>query len=172
LDLQIASACRVLRVISAGLGRSSLLASPTPSISDQHARCCPALTHTQSEEPVKGFTKWESQATTDPDQIYRWWLDGPYNIGVATGPSQLVVVDCDVPRGSGEAHWCLFGKRSRVTGHRFAENVLGWHAKWRLAPVLDGPEAGIRSSYDETSMLFETLGRCPDPSRRPGTRHR
>jgi hypothetical protein len=37
-------------------------------------------------------------ATTDPDQITRWWREAAYNIGVATGPSGLLVIDLDLPR--------------------------------------------------------------------------
>ena len=47
----------------------------------------PACTH--------GF----KNATTDPEQIREWWKDNPYNIGIATGPSKLVVVDCDLVDG-------------------------------------------------------------------------
>jgi hypothetical protein len=38
--------------------------------------------------------QWETRATTYPDQINRWW-QVPYTIGIATGPSGLVVVDLD-----------------------------------------------------------------------------
>jgi Bifunctional DNA primase/polymerase, N-terminal len=55
--------------------------------------------------PLKPNTKvpalrqgWEERATTDPDRIRRCWSDGPYNIGVACGPSRLLVVDCDTPK--------------------------------------------------------------------------
>lgn len=41
---------------------------------------------------------WETRATTDPDRIRRCWSTGPYNIGVACGPSGLVVVDLDTPK--------------------------------------------------------------------------
>ena len=41
---------------------------------------------------------WESRATTDPDRIRRCWSDRPCNIGVACGPSGLLVVDCDTPK--------------------------------------------------------------------------
>jgi hypothetical protein len=41
---------------------------------------------------IKG---WPEQATTDPEQIAAWWARRPCNIGIATGPSRLVVVDCD-----------------------------------------------------------------------------
>ncbi|WP_328525641.1 bifunctional DNA primase/polymerase [Kribbella sp. NBC_00359] len=41
---------------------------------------------------------WPHQATTDADQITRWWREAPYNIGVATGPSGLLVIDLDQPK--------------------------------------------------------------------------
>ncbi len=52
-----------------------------------------------------GHLKWEQRATTDPDRIRATWSTGPYNIGVACGPSGLVVVDLDVPKdnSSGDA---------------------------------------------------------------------
>jgi hypothetical protein len=40
---------------------------------------------------------WQDLATTSPDQIRDWWARAPYNIGVACGPSGLVVVDLDLP---------------------------------------------------------------------------
>ncbi|MEU9199477.1 bifunctional DNA primase/polymerase [Streptomyces sp. NPDC048332] len=45
-----------------------------------------------------GHRKWEDRATTDPDRIRRAWADHPFNIGIATGPSGLVVVDLDMPK--------------------------------------------------------------------------
>jgi hypothetical protein len=48
--------------------------------------------------PPRGFTDWERHATTDPDLIRRIWARQPYNIGVATGPSRLVVIDLDAPK--------------------------------------------------------------------------
>jgi hypothetical protein len=42
---------------------------------------------------------WEQRATTDPDRIRRCWSQGrPYNIGIACGPSGLLVVDLDTPK--------------------------------------------------------------------------
>ncbi|MFB7515722.1 bifunctional DNA primase/polymerase [Streptomyces sp. NPDC056144] len=62
----------------------------------------PAL-HGESRCPrtgpcVGGHVKWESRATTDRERIVRAWEQGPFNIGLATGPSGLVVVDLDVPK--------------------------------------------------------------------------
>ncbi|MCN0180708.1 bifunctional DNA primase/polymerase [Salinispora arenicola] len=41
---------------------------------------------------------WEPRATTDPDRIRRAWSARPYGIGIACGPSGLVVIDPDVPK--------------------------------------------------------------------------
>jgi len=38
---------------------------------------------------------WQDLATTDPDRIRCWWGRQPYNIGIACGPSGLVVIDLD-----------------------------------------------------------------------------
>jgi hypothetical protein len=50
-----------------------------------------------------GHAGWEQRATTDPDRIRSAWAtDGPaYNVGVACGPSRLVVIDLDTA-ASGE----------------------------------------------------------------------
>lgn len=40
---------------------------------------------------------WETRATLDPELISRTWSRAPFNIGVACGPSRLVVIDLDVP---------------------------------------------------------------------------
>lgn len=46
---------------------------------------------------------WEPRATTDPDRIRRAWTSRGYGIGLACGPSHLVVVDLDVPKGDSTA---------------------------------------------------------------------
>ncbi|WP_405811532.1 bifunctional DNA primase/polymerase [Streptomyces sp. NBC_01520] len=50
-----------------------------------------------------GHRKWEQRATTDPDRIHRAWSAGRFNIGIATGPSGLVVVDLDMPKPNSSA---------------------------------------------------------------------
>lgn len=42
-----------------------------------------------------GHRKWEDRATTDPDRIRAAWSSGAFNVGIATGPSGLVVLDLD-----------------------------------------------------------------------------
>lgn len=45
-----------------------------------------------------GHAGWEQRATRDPDRIRRAWSTGPpFNIGIATGPAALLVVDLDIP---------------------------------------------------------------------------
>ncbi|MEU5516100.1 bifunctional DNA primase/polymerase [Streptomyces griseoaurantiacus] len=46
----------------------------------------------------RGHRKWEQRATTDPGRIRATWSRAPYNVGIATGPSGLVVVDLDLPK--------------------------------------------------------------------------
>ena len=43
------------------------------------------------------IAEWPTRATIDPPTIREWWARNPgSNIGIACGPSKLVVVDCDV----------------------------------------------------------------------------
>ncbi|MFD5860952.1 bifunctional DNA primase/polymerase [Streptomyces chartreusis] len=55
---------------------------------------------------------WETRATTDPDRITRAWSVAAFNIGIATGPSGLVVIDLDKPKHPGDtppAAWAEHG---------------------------------------------------------------
>lgn len=46
------------------------------------------------------LVRWKTEATTDPNKIHRLWADWPTaNIGIATGPSGLLVVDVDIRDG-------------------------------------------------------------------------
>ncbi|NUL05344.1 bifunctional DNA primase/polymerase [Streptomyces lunaelactis] len=57
---------------------------------------------------------WEARATTDPARIARCWGHAPYNIGIATGPSRLVVVDLDTTKDPDDvppAEWAQHGVR-------------------------------------------------------------
>ncbi|MFD4907509.1 bifunctional DNA primase/polymerase [Kitasatospora purpeofusca] len=63
-----------------------------------------------------GHQGWEQRATLDSDTVRRTWSHRPYGIGLATGPSGLVVVDLDtykpgatVPAEWAEAPWVTGG---------------------------------------------------------------
>ncbi|MCT7352491.1 bifunctional DNA primase/polymerase [Streptomyces sp. 15-116A] len=68
-----------------------------------------------------GHVKWEQRATTDPDRIRAAWSTAPFNVGIATGPSGLIVVDLDTPehKGSSDAPCgaATFGALCERAGH-------------------------------------------------------
>lgn len=41
--------------------------------------------------------RWEQRACADPERVARYWPGPRYNIGIACGPSRLVVIDLDTP---------------------------------------------------------------------------
>ncbi|MFG2293121.1 bifunctional DNA primase/polymerase [Streptomyces sp. NPDC048603] len=45
-----------------------------------------------------GHLKPEQRATTDPDRIHSAWATRAFNVGLATGPAGLVVIDLDAPK--------------------------------------------------------------------------
>jgi len=45
-----------------------------------------------------GHQGWEPRATTDPARIRRAWSLAPFNVGIATGPAGLIVIDLDTPK--------------------------------------------------------------------------
>ncbi|MDO3687354.1 bifunctional DNA primase/polymerase [Micromonospora sp. C28ISP2-4] len=95
-----------------------------------------------------GHVGWEQRATTDSDRIRRAWSTRPYGVGIACGPSGLVVVDLDVPKhpdDSPPAQW--------------AGACDGWDVFATLAarhgtPIDSfdgfGPDAGPRTGIDAT----------------------
>ncbi|MFI8828592.1 bifunctional DNA primase/polymerase [Streptomyces sp. NPDC053431] len=51
---------------------------------------------------ANGHRTPEQRATTDPDLLAAAWTHAPYNIGIATGPSGLLVVDLDTLKPTDE----------------------------------------------------------------------
>lgn len=49
-----------------------------------------------------GHRTFEQRATTDPARIERCWATGPFNVGIATGPARLLVVDLDTLKPTDE----------------------------------------------------------------------
>lgn len=59
-----------------------------------------------------GHQGWEQRATTDVDELARWWRVVPYNIGIACGPARLVVIDLDSARSQKPPReWAKLGVR-------------------------------------------------------------
>jgi hypothetical protein len=58
----------------------------------------PKLSPEKIKEPA--IAQWQKRATTDPDQIKRWWKQTNWNIGIATGPGgDRIVSDYDMKPG-------------------------------------------------------------------------
>src|SRR3954454_25022495 len=66
----------------------------------------------RDKRPLPYFKRWEQRATRDPDTIFAWWTVAPYNIGIATGPSKLLVIDCDTSEEGTD--WRLIGNDVRI----------------------------------------------------------
>ncbi|GIJ07303.1 bifunctional DNA primase/polymerase [Micromonospora andamanensis] len=92
---------------------------------------------------------WEERATTDPARIRRAWSARPYGVGIACGPSGLVVVDLDVPKHPGDVpppQWDGAGDGLDVFSILTARHGTPTDPLGRSGP--DGPPpAGIEVTY-------------------------
>lgn len=61
-----------------------------------------------SKRPI--ITRWEQRATLDPERVRRWWTRFPdSNVGIACGPSGLLVLDLDAAHGPVPGPWAELG---------------------------------------------------------------
>lgn len=86
-----------------------------------------------SKIPPKGMDAWESKATNDPIQVTELWNVHPdCNVGLATGPSGLVVLDFDAAKSpqetSGiEAFRAVYPGRKLPGTYTVRTAGGGWH---------------------------------------------
>ncbi|MGY4770304.1 bifunctional DNA primase/polymerase (plasmid) [Kribbella sp. CWNU-51] len=71
---------------------------------------------------------WEHAATTNHLAIARTWREAPYNIGVAAGPSNLLVVDLDQPKNPTDLAREPWRRRGATTGADVLALVATDHA--------------------------------------------
>ena len=112
--------------------------------------------------------RWETRASTDPDQINRWWHHIPRTIGIATGPSGLVVIDLDTRKHGQTApdRWAALGIGSgagvlRALARQHDTTVTptyavttpsgGWHLYY-TAP----PGTPLRNTHDVIGWKIDT----------------
>ena len=110
---------------------------------------------------------WERRACADPGRVGRYWPSAQHNIGVACGPSRLVVVDLDTHSPPPD-DW-------RLPGVHDGRDVLALVAEWAGQPwpvtytvktptgglhlyysAPDGP--GIRNSAGKIGPLIDVRG--------------
>ncbi|MEV8375135.1 bifunctional DNA primase/polymerase [Kribbella sp. NPDC056861] len=75
----------------------------------------------------------EAAATTNHRTIARLWKQAPYNIGIATGPSGLLVVDLDLPKHDDDVPPVEWGTRGAATGAEVLALIAAEHRATVLA---------------------------------------
>jgi hypothetical protein len=112
--------------------------------------------------------RWETRASTDPDQINRWWRQVPFTIGIATGPSGLVVVDLDTrkPGETTPGRWAALGigsgtgvlralarQRGGTVTPTYAVTTAsgGWHLYYTTPPGMQ-----LRNTHDVIGWKIDT----------------
>jgi len=110
---------------------------------------------------VPAVEDWQHSATTDPAQITQWWYEAPYNIGVATGPSGLLVIDLDrlKPGETAPEPWNTRGAASGrdVLDQLAAEAGQRLPRTWTVTTASGGQHLYYRQP--DTQTLGNTAGR-------------
>ena len=106
-----------------------------------------------------GHQGWEPRATTDPGRIGRAWARTPYNIGIACGPSGLLVIDLDTAQA----------RRGAAAGMGAARHHR-WRGRARRAVRAARPAVPVRDVHgaDPPRRAAPVLHR---PARRPARQH-
>ena len=115
--------------------------------------------------------RWETRASTDPDQIAAWWRQAPYSIGLATGPSGLVVIDLDTTRHAETVpdQWARLGITTgtgvlRTLARQHGQEIIptyavstpsgGWHLYYTSPPG-----AALRNTCGVLGWKIDTRAR-------------
>jgi hypothetical protein len=95
---------------------------------------------------------WQDLATTSADQIRDWWTRAPYNIGIACGPSALIVIDLDLPRDADDDEEAAGGALFPLSG----ADILSGLARQRGERypggtyIVDTPSGGCHLYFSAT----------------------
>jgi len=85
-----------------------------------------------NKRPKRGFMDWEANASTDPEEIRKWWSDGNWLPAVAPGRTGHAVIDVDRHPGQPDGFKILdeenINMRSKVQGTSLSGNGTHfWH---------------------------------------------
>lgn len=103
----------------------------------------------------RGHAKWEQRATTDPERIERTWATGAFNVGIATGPSHLVIVDLDIPKGKDSADAPCGATNFQALCERAG-------APWPATYTVRTPSGGLHLYFHTAHHLPSTAGTLAD----------
>jgi hypothetical protein len=110
---------------------------------------------------------WETAASLDPDVLARWWYRHGYNIGLACGPADLLVVDLDRGHGAPPAHLAaagvthgrdmlaLLARQAGVADPVDTYTVTTPHGQHRY---FTAPGRQLRSSVERLGWAIDTRG--------------
>ena len=99
-------------------------------------------------------------ATTDPAIITDWWTRQPLaNIGIACGPSRLVVLDIDGEEGGNWLRWLLDENPEPWPEHPFSLTRTGGHVIFRAPP---GVEIFNRQGFPAPKLDIRGAGGSED----------
>jgi hypothetical protein len=116
---------------------------------------------------VPAIRRWQHLATRDPRLIERWWRYGGSNIGIAAGPSRILVLDLDIGHGDQPPpQWTgardgldVLSRIAATTGHTIPDTRTvatpsgGQHLYFR-APV----EPVLRNTAGQLGWCIDTRG--------------
>lgn len=106
---------------------------------------------------------WQTRATVDRERIARCWSAGPYGIGIACGPSSLVVVDLDIPKDgqAAPADWATAQVTDGVA-------VLELLCQWAEQPFPAGTYT-VKTGRGGTHLYFASPAAGPPLRNTAGT---
>jgi hypothetical protein len=99
---------------------------------------------------------WQDLATTSAGQIRDWWTRAPYNIGIACGPSRLVVIDLDLPHDDEEDEEAADGALFPLSGADILSGLARQHGERYPGGtyIVDTPSGGCH-------LYFTAAGDSP-----------
>ena len=124
----------------------------------------------ENKRPKRGFMDWESNASTDPNEIRQWWSEGDWLPAVAPGRTGHAVIDVDRHPGQPDGFEILASEnvimRSKVTGTSLSGNGTHyWHKHdiGSLNGVLTSVDRKARGGYVVVPYVLPEQSEITEP---------
>jgi hypothetical protein len=122
----------------------------------------------QPRSKIPAVKDWEAAATRDLGQIRRWWDARPYNVGIATGRSDLFVIDLDLAARDCPPEWAGARGGFEVLARRAVAAGAPWPPRTLVVATASGgthwyfrPPAGVELRNTQGGA-HRGLGWCVD----------